>query len=123
MLKTLKATIPHTDIKAQINYTAQEKWKLWQIWSNNQLTYAITLTENPDRLYKASIQPFAYKSTYTKCNTDTIVIHHRCQQPSRGYTSITDASSFLKRDYRTNNPYSFDAKSSPHNPKQQCDVT
>ena len=37
------------------------------------------------------------------------------------FPSIIDASSFLKRDYRTNNPYSFDTKSNPHNPQQQCD--
>ena len=37
--------------------------------------------------------------------------------------SITDASSFPKRDYQTNNPHSIEAKSNQHNPKQLCDIT
>ena len=31
--------------------------------------------------------------------------------------SITDTSTFLVHDYQTNNPYSIDATSNPHNPK------
>ena len=54
---------------------------------------------------------------------DTVVILHRYSNLPEVIQSIIDASSFLKRDYRTNNPYSFDAASSPHNPKQLCDVT
>ena len=41
--------------KSTIRLHCSRKWKLWQIWCNNQLTDVITLTENPNRLYKAGI--------------------------------------------------------------------
>ena len=40
-----------TNIKSTDKITLlRKKCKLWQTWSNNQLTYVITLTENPNRL-------------------------------------------------------------------------
>ena len=113
------------------HHTAQEneKWKLWHIRSNNQLTETdvVILTENPNRLYKAGIYIHLHTNQqYTKCNTDTINPDLPfCLYISSNFPEVNqhiiDTSTSLEHVYQ-NNPYSTNATSNPHNQKQLCNL-
>ena len=66
-----------------------EKWKLWHIRNNNQLSRdVVTLTENPNRLYKAGIYNHLHTNPHIQNATQIQSILIRpvacTKQPSRG---------------------------------------